>query len=301
MASFAPLAVNTGFDPPSGASPRPSQSVFVDQTTLVRLVGGKNHDLSLEPSGTTDLIVSDNKPSADGSRILRLKGVKSGAHVTLLAKDPSATNPLLSEARLEIDVMTVGTRTVRFYRLLDGGGNEATRPLASVKQVLFEASVIHSLQNGVFLNFQGSQDLILKVDLGRIVHTVAALNHLEGLFASGVLDMCQADFHVFLVWAVESNQADVASGKQKTLAATRKNLCLIEDFSQSASQALAHEAGHYLQEPSVTGFGHHLSSDNLMFKTARGGKHLDRVQCANMNANTHNGRLQRACGPRSQP
>ncbi len=291
MASFAAATPNAGFDPAPGPSGNPWQSVFKDETTLVRLVGGPKHRISLEPSGTTDLRLSGNQPSPDGSRILRLKGVTVGTHVTVVAKDPSATSPLPSDARLEIDVLEPGSRTVRFYRLIDSANHQAKRSLASMRQVVFDASVIHSLQNGVSLNFQGSQDLILSVDLGRIVLSETGFNHLGELFRSGALDLCQADFHVFLVWSVEKDPKNVHAGRQSALAVTRGNLCLFEDFSQPAGPVLAHEVGHYLQQPLVTGDGHHSSPKNMMFEFLPNGMHLNRTQCMIMNTNVRNGSL----------
>ena len=180
-----------------------------------------------------DVIWSDREPAADGSRIVLLNGFTAGGHVTLVAFDPTAPSP--SEARLDIDVIERDTKTIRFYRLIDSASHQSKRTLASMRQVLFDAAVIHSLQNGVFLDFQGTQDLILNVDLGPIVSAEKGFSHLQQLFDSGGLDPCRADFHVFLVWSVESDEKDVHSGRQKTLATTLRNMCLFEDFSMPAA------------------------------------------------------------------
>ena len=243
MASFAPTAQNEGFDPASSTSPNPWQAIFKNQRTRVRLVGGKKHRFRVEPMAAPDVFWDAKEPAADGSRIVVLEGTGAGdlgvsnatGHVTLVAFDPALTNPKPSEARLDIDVLENDTKTVRFYRLIDSANHQSKRTLASMRQVLFDAAVIHSLQNGVFLGFQGTQDLILNVDLGPIVSAEKGFTHLQQLFDSGGLDPCRADFHVFLVWSVESDEKDVHSGRQQTLATTLRNMCLFEDFSMSAA------------------------------------------------------------------
>ena len=165
MAFFTSRAKNEGFDPSSSGTPRPWKAVFKDETTEVRLVGGKKHRFRVEPMASPDVIWADKPPAADGSRIVRLNGNNTGGHVTLIAFDPTSSG---SEARLDLDVLERSTKQVRFYRLIDSAGHQPTRTLASMRQVLFDAAVIHSLQDGVFLTMQGAQDVILDVDLGRI-------------------------------------------------------------------------------------------------------------------------------------
>ena len=228
----------------SSTSPNPWQAIFKNQRTRVRLVGGRKHRFRVEPMAAPDVFWDAKEPAADGSRIVVLEGTGAGdlglsnatGHVTLVAFDPALTNPKPSEARLDIDVLENDTKTVRFYRLIDSANHQSKRTLASMRQVLFDAAVIHSLQNGVFLGFQGTQDLILNVDLGPILFSAEkGFTHLQQLFDSGGLDPCRADFHVFLVWSVESDEKDVHSGRQQTLATTLRNMCLFEDFNMSAA------------------------------------------------------------------
>ena len=157
MASFAPTAQNEGFDPASSTSPNPWQAIFKNQRTRVRLVGGKKHRFRVEPMAAPDVFWDAKEPAADGSRIVVLEGTGAGdlgvsnatGHVTLVAFDPALTNPKPSEARLDIDVLENDTKTVRFYRLIDSANHQSKRTLASMRQILFDAAVIHSLQNGV--------------------------------------------------------------------------------------------------------------------------------------------------------
>lgn len=287
MATFVPVSRDVGFDPAGGSSPNPWQASFKNESAAVKLLNGPKHKITVEPSGQIIAFVIEQPPAPDGSRFLRIKTDDVG-QVTVVAKDPARAG---SETRLDIEVMETTTRKVRFYRIIDGANHQAKRTLASMRQVLIDASTIHSLQNGVFLNFQGAQDLIISDDFGKIVVSKTALDALEKLFTSGGLDRCQADFHVFLVWSVETDPDDAHSGRQKTLAVTRGDMCLFEDFAQAPGPVLAHEAGHYMLSNDVGGDGHVHVVDNLMFPLANNGKHLNRTQILIMNRNARTGAL----------
>ena len=292
MASFAPVARDQGFDPASGTFVNPWQAVFLDDITRVRLVGGKNHRFRVEPPASPDVTWGEaDNPLHDGSRIVLLNGFTSGGHVTLVAFDPASTSPSPSDARLDIDVLETAKISVRFFSLIDSAGRQSKRTLASMRQVLADAAMIHGPQDGVIFDLQGLQDMRLTVDLGSTVSSANCFSQLQQLFDSGAPDPCGANFNVFLVWSVETDEKNVHSGRQSTLATTLRNMCLFEDFGLAPGPVLAHELGHFLQGSSLSGNGHHPSRDNLMFKFSPSGKHLDRNQCRIMNANARNGSL----------
>jgi hypothetical protein len=209
---------------------------------------------------------------------------------------------------------------VRYYRLLDKARHKSVRKRADAIAMNTMASLIHSSQDAVSLQFQGFEDVTLPGNQGARPNASVMMGVLDGLFRSRRLNRRRADLHAFLIWDLaddlgldpgpkpgsgygQSDDGDSDSGSTPapggsgggggsaappTLGVTVASLhiCILADCPPSVEgKVLAHEVGHFLTPGLLGMFGHDPDPQNLMFPVQVGGTKLNPSQCLMMNSN----------------